>query len=377
MLHTTEITEDINPWYEDHELMSSNSDNTEKELRDSEERLKILFEHAPDAYYINDLKGNFIDGNKASENLLGFQREELIGKNFFKANILPYSEIPKATALLARNILGHSTGPDEFQLNKKDGSKVYVEIRTFPVKIKRKTVVLGIARDITKRKQNEEKIKASLKEKDVMLREIHHRVKNNMQIILSLLRVQSREIQDEKTQDIIKQCQNRIMAMSAVHESLYSNGDLAQIDFSLYLGKLTTHLLAMYKNGTNGIHLEYKVKNVFLNINSAIPCGLIISELVSNSLKHAFPGKRKGGILVNMHMNKKGIYTLTVEDNGVGFPRGVDLQNTETLGLQLINDLTKQLKGKIEFKTKEGAAIKVTFSADQTKIPQSAGTHQG
>ena len=134
---------------------------TEEELRESEERLKILFEYAPDAYYLNDSKGNFVDGNKAAEEITGYKREELIGKSFLKLHLLPRSQTPRAAALLVRNALGKATGPDEFILNRKDGSQVPLEIRTFPVKFKGKTVVLGIARDITERKQAKEALRES------------------------------------------------------------------------------------------------------------------------------------------------------------------------------------------------------------------------
>jgi PAS domain S-box-containing protein/putative nucleotidyltransferase with HDIG domain len=135
----------------------------EEELKNSEERLKILFDYAPDAYYINDLKGNFIDGNKAAERVVGYKREELIGSNFLKLKLLSFTNIPKAAKALAKNIIGQSTGPDEFVLNRKDNSKVTVEISTYPVKIKGKTLVLGIARDITQRKQAEQQIKQGYK----------------------------------------------------------------------------------------------------------------------------------------------------------------------------------------------------------------------
>ncbi|MEA2022073.1 MAG: PAS domain S-box protein, partial [Candidatus Caldatribacteriota bacterium] len=132
-----------------------------KELKDSEEHLKILFDYAPDAYYINDLKGNFIDGNKAAERLMGYKKEELIGKSFLKLNLLSLADIPKAAKALTKGIMGKPTGPDEFVLNRKDNSKVTVEISTYPARIKGKTLVLGIARDITERKKAEEVLKES------------------------------------------------------------------------------------------------------------------------------------------------------------------------------------------------------------------------
>lgn len=332
-----------------------------EELKSSEERLKILFEFAPDAYYLNDLKGNFIDGNKAAEKLLDVKKDELIGKSFLKLKLLPPSQIPKAAALLVKNMCGHPTGPDEFILNKKDGNQVTIEISTFPVKIKGKTVVLGNARNITERKQAEEKIKASLKEKDVMLREIHHRVKNNMQIISSLLRLQSRNVKDETVLDMFKVSQNRIRSMAFIHEALYQSEDLAMIDFSIYIRKLITHLFSVYSTETKLPNLRLNVKNVYLDINRAIPCGLTINELVSNSLKHAFPDSRKGEIIVEMRSDKKGKYTLIVKDTGIGMPKELNIHNTETLGMQLVNDLVEQIDGTIELNRIGGTTFSIMF----------------
>jgi len=332
-----------------------------EELKSSEERLKILFEFAPDAYYLNDLKGNFIDGNKAAEKLLDVKRDELIGKSFLKLKLLPPSQIPKAAALLFKNMRGHPTGPDEFILNRKDGNQFTVEISTFPVKIKGKTVVLGNARDITERKQAEEKIKASLKEKDVMLREIHHRVKNNMQIISSLLRLQSRNVKDETALDMFKVSQNRIRSMAFIHEALYQSEDLAMIDFSIYIKKLITHLFSVYSTETKLPNLRLNVKDVYLDINRAIPCGLIINELVSNSLKHAFPDSRKGEITVEMRSDKKGKYTLIVKDTGIGMPKELNIHKTETLGMQLVNDLAEQIDGTIELNRIGGTTFSIMF----------------
>jgi len=214
------------------------------------------------------------------------------------------------------------------------------------------------------RKRAEEKIKASLKEKDVLLKEIHHRVKNNMQIISSLIRLQSREVKDEKSQKILQISQNRIRSIALIHETLYQSEDLSQIDFSDYIRRLTTHLLSIYRPSGTALRLNLDLQEVLLDINRAIPCGLIINELVSNAMKHAFPLDKGGEILVHL-AEKDGAFTLIVKDNGGGFPEGVDFKTTESLGLQIVSDLVRQLEGDVRLVQNEGSAFIITFGGSQ------------
>lgn len=222
-------------------------------------------------------------------------------------------------------------------------------------------LIIRAIRYAIERKQAEEKIKASIKEKEVMLREIHHRVKNNMQIISSLLRLQARKIKNKKIIDMFNVAQSRIKSMALIHESLYRSGDLARINFSDFIKKLTIHLSAMYATEKDNVKLKLDVKNVILDINRAIPCGLIINELVSNSLKHAFSDGRKGEIAVIMNINRRGKYTLVVEDTGIGFPEKFNLREPRTMGLQLVIDLVKQLDGALELRKDEGTKFKIVF----------------
>ncbi len=333
----------------------------EDELKSSEERLKIMFEYAPDAYYLNDRKGTFIDGNIAAEEITGYKREELIGKSFLKLKLLPTKMIPKAAKLLINNIRGKTTGPDEFILNRKDGTQVPVEISTYPVKFEGKMVVLGIARNITERKKTQEKIKASLKEKEVLLKEIHHRVKNNMQIISSLLNLQSAKIKDKNMQEIYKVSQDRIRTMALIHEKLYKSEDLASINFAKYIQSLTVHLFHSYRANTDIVRLKTDIEDIHLDINTSIPCALIINELVSNSLKYAFPDGRRGEITVKLRSDKQGKKTLVISDNGVGFPENFDLKKSDSLGLLLVTDLSKQINGTVEFERIGGVTARIVF----------------
>jgi two-component sensor histidine kinase len=220
---------------------------------------------------------------------------------------------------------------------------------------------LQLKQDITRRKRVEKKLKTSVKEKEVLLKEIHHRVKNNLQIIYSIINLQSGKIKDRKILNIFRQMQSRIRSMGLIHEKLYQSKDLARLDLGQYIQSLTVHLFHTYKIKADEINLTTDIDDVFFDIDTTIPCGLIINELVSNSLKHAFPGNRKGEVSVKMHKDQKGHYTLIVKDTGIGFPGDVDFRETDTLGMKLVSDLVKQLKGTIELIRIKGTEFKIIF----------------
>jgi two-component sensor histidine kinase/PAS domain-containing protein len=216
------------------------------------------------------------------------------------------------------------------------------------------------SQDITREKRDREQIERSLKEKETLLQEIHHRVKNNMQIVSSLLRLQSQHVKDTETQEIFNACQNRINSMALIHTALYQSKNIASIDFKAYISRLMRQLILAYNQQDSSLDYSVDVQDIHLEIDKAIPCGLIISELISNSLKHAFPSSKKGLISVNMQ-GQKGKYTLTIKDNGIGFPKGMDFRKTGTLGLQLVTDLTTQLAGTIDMNTNSGTEFIIKF----------------
>lgn len=212
------------------------------------------------------------------------------------------------------------------------------------------------------RQMAEDKIKKSLNEKEILLREIHHRVKNNMQIIISLLNLQSNYLKDEKTKDVFKESQNRVKSMSMVHEMLYRSPDLDNIQLRDYMQKLINTLINSYRTSSKRIKLFTQIEDIQMGIDTAIPLGLIINELISNSLKHAFKEDREGELRITAE-SKGGDYLITVSDNGVGFPDDINFYSTKSLGLQLVNTLVDQITGEIKLETRKGkgTSFKIRF----------------
>jgi two-component sensor histidine kinase/HAMP domain-containing protein len=219
-----------------------------------------------------------------------------------------------------------------------------------------------LLKEISERQRAEEQINASLQEKEVLLREIHHRVKNNLQVIASLLNLQARNIVDEHVLEPLRESQTRIESMALIHQKLYDSDDLMGVNFAEYSRNLATHLLSSY-----GVSQKVALKvdsddGISLGINSAIPCGLIINELVSNSLKYAFTGKQDGEIRIALRRKEDGRIKLMVADNGAGIPDKIDFRNTESLGLRLVNILSEQLEGTLELDTTGGTSFELTFA---------------
>jgi PAS domain S-box-containing protein len=215
--------------------------------------------------------------------------------------------------------------------------------------------------EIAERKRAEKVIIDSLKEKELLIKEIHHRVKNNLQIISSLLKLQSGYIRDKEAHEMLGESRNRIQSMAIVHQKLYQSKSLSKIDFHDYINQLLMHLFQVYTIDNDIISLSIKTRDVSMGIDTAIPCGLIINELVSNSLKYAFPEGRKGSIEIEMRKSGIGMFELTVSDSGIGFPVEIDFRNTTSLGLQLIITLTEQLDGTIELNREKGTRFTIKF----------------
>jgi len=214
---------------------------------------------------------------------------------------------------------------------------------------------------IAERKKEETRLRELLEEREVLLREIHHRIKNNLQIISGLLGLQSSSIQDEGVASKFRECQDRVYSIALLHETLYETGNLAKVDFPLYAEQLTRHLMSSYGNHIGHVDVDLEVKVGTLDLETAIPCGLIINELVSNCYKHAFPGGIGGRITLKMFRDKHNKVRLNVTDTGVEMRNDLDLENAQSIGLQLVRMLTQQLGGIAEVSRNGGTHFTIAF----------------
>jgi two-component sensor histidine kinase len=220
--------------------------------------------------------------------------------------------------------------------------------------------VLGVSADITARKLADEITRKSLNEKELLLKEIHHRVKNNLQIIVSLLKLQARYINDPKDLQIFNSSRSRVETMSLIHEKLYRSKDLSDIDLGSYLKDLITHILKAYRVNNEEVNFEITAEPINLTIDTAIPCGLIINELINNTIKYAFPEGHKGSITVDIKKSDDDI-VLEVCDNGIGIPESFDISRSDSLGLQLVETLIKQISGTVTVDTSKGTKFTIKF----------------
>lgn len=244
-------------------------------------------------------------------------------------------------------------------------NKIYLEVFLNPILNKDTNIITevsGIAHDTTEKKLSQQKVEQSLKEKEVLLKEIHHRVKNNMQIVSSILNLQSSYLNDPYALSVLKESQNRIKTMSYIHESLYQNKTFTSVNFSEYLQTLTNNIIQSYSISESKVKLDLNIQKIALSLDNAIPTGLIVNELLSNAIKHAFPGNKIGNITLNLKQELNTI-NLSITDNGTGFDEYIDFYNSPSLGLQLVNSLVEQINGSINFSSKknQGTNVFITF----------------
>ena len=230
--------------------------------------------------------------------------------------------------------------------------------------------MLGVCMDITERKQAEERIQASLREKEVMLKEIHHRVKNNLQVISSLVKLQTNSLDDPALRGLFQDMRDRVRSMALVHEKLYQSDSLASVDFADYTRSLTGFLARAHSRAETRVGLKLDLKPVSLPVAVAVPCGLILNELITNAFKHAFPGRAQGEVTTTLSTGPHGRVCLRVSDNGVGLAAGINWRESNSLGLRLIHLLAGQLDATVEVRVEGGTEFLITFEQSQPEQPQ-------
>jgi PAS domain S-box-containing protein len=336
------------------------------ELQERKQMFEQFFACAPDAILVTDRQGLITDLNEQAIKMFGYSREEIIGE---PVEIL-VPELARGTHQQHRDrYMGAPKtrpmgGGLELQAQKKDGSLVPVDITLSPLEAGSELRVMAAVRDMTEHKIAAEKLKDSLREKEVLLREVHHRVKNNLAVVCSLFYLESTYAKDERTAQVFRESESRVHSMALVHESLYGSKNLARIDFAQYAKTLATDILSSYGNKwdeNSPVQLKTELEPVIMSIDLAIPCGLILNELISNAIKHGLP--RTGGeIKLTLVRRPDHSCSLVVNDSGAGVPRDLDVNSNHSLGLRLVRSLTKQIGGSFELlRTEPGTSAQIEF----------------
>lgn len=330
-------------------------------LEVSEARYRRLFETAQDGILILDADtGKINDANPFLIAMLGYSKGEIIGKRLWE--IGAFKDIKASQKAFLELQTKEYVRYEDLPLETKDGRSRNVEFISNVYSVDHQRVIQCNIRDITERKRAEEIIQRSLKEKKVLLKELHHRVKNNLQIIASLLQLKLIHSKDKEVTDVFRQTQERIKVMALVHQKLSETKDFMSIDISGYVQELVNGLLSAYGVDREKITVKVDVAKVLLKIDLAVPCGLIISELLTNSLKYAFPEDKRGEISISLRSINQGTLELIVSDNGIGFRKGFNLRRTKTMGLTLVvSTIESQLGGKVKLNRLKGTQFKVTF----------------
>jgi PAS domain S-box-containing protein len=333
---------------------------SEQDLEHSEKNYRSIFENTGTAMIITDEDMTISLVNKTFQNILKQKKNQIEGKMNWIDILTPEDRTQVENIHKTHkkdNSLSINPKTYEAKIKIKDETKDFFATFDF-IPGTRKSLISLI--DITDRKKAEELLTTSLKEKELLLREIHHRVKNSLQLISSLLSLQASEIEDDDIIERYKESENRIHTIALIHESLYQSTDISNINFKNYIELLVEDIINSYQVNTNHIKTSLELGNYNLGIETAIPLGLIINELVSNSLKHAFKAQDNGEIKIILDRTNDE-YSLTVKDNGMGLSNGFDLENTSSLGLLLVNSLVNQLEGKIQVKVNGGTIVKIGF----------------
>ena len=351
------------------EMLNEELRRAQQELEAARDKYSDLYDFAPIGYFTIDSKGIILEVNLTGTGLMGVERRFLIGmpltrfitKEDLHTFYLHQKQVDK------ENIIEHC----ELKMMNHDNIPFYAKLQSIAVHgedgdiVKIRTAMT----DISVRKKIEQQLRTSLKEKEVLLQEVHHRVKNNMQVITSLIDLQCEKIEDKHICDMFLKTVDRINSMALVHKQLYTSNDFSKVDITSYMKSLAENLFKSHSVDTDKISLKIGKTDVALNLDSAIICGLIINELITNCLKHAFPGDRNGEVQVAFESLDDGQLEMRVSDDGVGLPSNFDFRNSDTLGVKMVIALAEyQLGGTINLDSTRGTEFKVRFKATPLKV---------
>nr|WP_276611315.1 PAS domain S-box protein [Fodinibius halophilus] len=339
-----------------------------KELEDKEEKLKEAQRIASLGSWNWNISEDKLVWSDQVYDILGLNKEEVDPTVDMLLGMMPEDDRQELVQIIEGLKTNREIIDFEHQVQKNDGTEIYVHERGKVNRDKEgnSVEVSGTIQDITERKKAEEKIKAALKEKEVLLAEVHHRVKNNLAVINSMLQLEIFNTENRELVNILSNSQMRIKSMALIHEMLYSSGDFANISFKNYLGELMESILDTITFDPDEIELEMETEELNLTINQSIPCGLIANELITNAIKHAFPNGKSGKVRFKM-TEKEGVIHLVVADNGVGVEGDIDFSSPDTLGLTLVNTLKDQLNGQLQVNRENGTHIHIIFPKDDSK----------
>jgi len=333
----------------------------ESELREIRKNLEEAQRIAHLGSWSLDLRTNRFFNSEEVYRILGLEPIDY-EMDFDAAMDFVYKEDKEKTTSIIKNaIIEKKSYVNEDRIKRPNGEIRYVKVMGEPVFDDSGELIMmhGTIQDITDIKRINDELIRSLNEKEIMLKEIHHRVKNNLQVVSSLLRLQSDKINDKTASEYLKISELRVKSMALIHQQLYKTRDLTRIDFKEYVKELSSYLL--FINGINGrIKVNIDFDNIYYGIDIALPCGLIVNELLTNSIKHAFPNEKKGNIEIKLFKDRDSINHLIIKDNGIG-AKELDFNNASTLGMQLVGTLTEQLEGKIEVNSNKGTEVKIIF----------------
>jgi PAS domain S-box-containing protein len=391
------------------ELRTQNEDliRAQEEIETANRKYQDLYNFAPVGFFNFDRSGRILEVNLTGADLLGGYRSNLIGSPF---RVFLDKKSKSAFTKHLRRVLDNNPTSDTVWLAVKDEPSFPAEIVSTPFSSESGQYIYcrSAIRDISKRyradqilqsahqelerinqdlkneirerqnaedslREREERLRASLDEKNVLLTEIHHRVKNNMQVISSLMALQADEVRDAALRSVLLDVNHRVRSMAMVHEKLYQSSDLARIDFADYAQALLKYLWQALGSGISGIRLDLNLEPVLLSVNAAVPCGLILNELFSNALKHAFTKRKNGTVIVSLQRDGSEGLHLCVRDNGIGFPPDYDWKNARSLGLRLVQMLAKQLNADVNVTSDKGTEITIIFEGSKAvAIPPSS-----